>query len=164
MPMTIKNISVAILVIALITLGAYAFSLNQATAPTTENVEGSAIQIPESPYEDAEDGGPAFTSVTLTDAGFSPASVTISRGETVRFVNDSSRGMWVGADAHPTHTQYDGTSTREHCANGANTGTSFDQCASVEKGSFWDFTFTKSGTFGYHNHVGASNTGTIIVQ
>ena len=114
--------------------------------------------------ETEEDGGPTFKVVTLTDNGFSPTSITIARGETIRFVNDSSRNMWVGADEHPTHTEYDGTSTREHCANGMNTGASFDQCTAVAKGAFWDYTFEKSGTFGYHNHVGASNTGTVVVQ
>jgi len=167
--MTTKNVLIAILVIVLIALGAYAFSMNRAIAPSdglsgdqsapvnTETGTGNAS-------ENEEDGGPAFTVVTLTDSGFSPASVSIARGETVRFINESSRGMWVATDEHPTHTEYDGTSTREHCANDVNTGTSFDQCASVEKGDYWDYTFTKSGTFSFHNHVGASNTGTVVVH
>lgn len=163
--MNTKNLFVAILVIALIALGAYAFSTNRASAPSNEvAVEENTVESTGSVMENEEDGGPALAVVTLTDDGFSPSSVTVARGETVRFINDSSRGMWVGVDEHPTHTEYDGTSTREHCTNGMNTGTSFDQCTSVEKGVFWDFTFTKSGTFDFHNHVGASNTGTVVVQ
>ena len=163
--MNTKNVLVAILVIGLIALGAYAFSTNQVSAPSNEvAVEENTVESTGTSIENDEDGGPAFKVITLTDSGFSPASVTIARGETVRFINDSARGMWVGADEHPTHTEYDGTSTREHCANGMNTGTSFDQCASVAKGDFWDYTFAKSGTFGFHNHVGASNTGTVVVQ
>lgn len=163
--MNTKNALIAILVIALVALGAYAFSTNQASAPSNGAADKeNAVESTGAAMENEEDGGPAFRVVTLTDSGFSPASVTVARGETVRFINDSSRGMWVGADEHPTHTEYDGTSTREHCTNGMNTGTSFDQCASVAKGEFWDYTFEKNGTFGYHNHVGASNTGTVVVQ
>ncbi len=163
--MNIKNLLVAILVIAFIALGAYAFSTNRASAPSNDPVvEENALETTGPSAENEEDGAPTFTVVTLTDNGFSPSSVTVARSETVRFVNDSSRGMWVGVDEHPTHTEYDGTSTREHCSNGMNTGTSFDQCTSVEKGVSWDFTFTKSGTFDFHNHVGASNTGTVVVE
>lgn len=165
--MTPKNVLVAILVIALIALGAYAFSMNRAVAPSGTSAERmGATTTPDvaTVAEDEEDGGPAFAVITLTDNGFSPSSVSVARGETVRFINDSSRGMWVASNEHPTHTEYDGTSTREHCANGANTGTSFDQCASVSKGDFWDYTFLKSGTFSFHNHVGASTTGTVVVR
>lgn len=161
--MTTKNLLIAIVVIALIALGAYAFSTREAAAPSDEQSMEQSATTSESSINE-EDGGPAFTVITLTDNGFSPSSVTIAVGETVRFINDSSRGMWIGADEHPTHTEYDGTSTREHCSNGMSTGGSFDQCTSVANGEFWDYTFTKSGTFGFHNHVGASHTGTVIVR
>lgn len=163
--MNTKNVLIAIGVVALIAVAAYALSANRAAAPSNESAaEEKAIERTETSIEIEEDGGPAFKVVTLTDTGFTPASVTVARGETVRFINDSSRGMWVGSDEHPTHTEYDGTSTREHCTNSMNTASSFDQCASVAKGDFWDFAFNKSGTFDFHNHVGASNTGTIVVE
>lgn len=162
--MNTKHGLIAILVIALIAIGAYAFSTNRAAAPSNEAMIQEPVANTDTTIENEEDGGPAFTVITLTENGFSPASVTVARGETVRFINESSRGMWVGADEHPTHTEYDGTSTREHCANGMNTAASFDQCSSVTRGEFWDYTFEKTGTFGFHNHVGASNIGTVIVR
>lgn len=163
--MNTRNLLIAIVVIALIAFAAYAFSANRAAAPSNEGAgEEGVTERTETTITTDEDTGPAVSTISLTDTGFSPATMTIARGETVRFRNDSSRSMWIGTDEHPTHTEYDGTSTREHCVNGMNIGTSFDQCASVAKGEFWDFTFEKSGTFGYHNHVGASNTGTVIVQ
>lgn len=133
------------------------------------NAEPSAeIPVAERPaaseHDDETDTASGVTVVTLTDAGFTPKTVTIERGQTVRFVNASSRSMWVGSDDHPTHTGYDGTSTREHCADGEATNGTFDQCEATPQGEHWDYAFEKSGTFGYHNHVGASNTGTVIVQ
>lgn len=151
------------LIIVILALGAwYALSPKRAAAPTDSAAMQEGTVNADAPVE--EDGGPAFTVVTLTDAGFSPTTVTVAVGETVRFVNESSRGMWIGSNDHPTHTQYDGTSTREHCADGTSTNGTFDQCASANKGDYWDFTFEKAGTFGFHNHVGASNTGTVIVK
>lgn len=105
-----------------------------------------------------------FTVITLTDAGFSPANATVAVGDTVRFMNESSRGMWIGSDDHPTHTNYDGTSMREHCADDAATNGTFDQCSAAAAGQHWDYTFEKAGTFGFHNHVGISNTGTVVVN
>lgn len=158
-----KTIGILVVVIVVIAGVWYALSAQKASAPVTETpvTTDSGLVEPTSPS-----AGPAnddsVTDVTLTDAGFSPASVTISIGDTVRFTNNSSGRMWVGADNHPTHTTYDGTSVREHCQNG--TSAAFDECGAVETGGTFDFTFTKAGTFGYHNHVRASETGTVVVK
>lgn len=103
-----------------------------------------------------------LTSVTVTYNGstFSPASVTIQKGGTVHFVSTSG-GMWVASDVHPSHTDYDGTSRAVHCAAGYTGAAPFDQCAS---GTSYSFTFTKTGTFTYHDHMNAGVKGTVIVQ
>ncbi|MBI3495579.1 cupredoxin domain-containing protein [Candidatus Berkelbacteria bacterium] len=86
--------------------------------------------------------------VSYTDSGFSPASITVKSGTTVTFTNTSSQSMWVASDPHPIHTGLAG----------------FDERASVEKGGTYSFTFTKVGSFGYHNHLNPSDTGTVVVQ
>ncbi|PIQ91741.1 MAG: hypothetical protein COV70_02095 [Parcubacteria group bacterium CG11_big_fil_rev_8_21_14_0_20_39_22] len=102
------------------------------------------------------------TEIIYDGNNFSPDSVTIGQGDTVRFVNKSNRPMWVGSDLHPTHTIYGGTSLREHCPSTGNTA--FDQCESVGEDGVYEFTFDKTGKWGYHNHVSASASGEIIVQ
>lgn len=103
---------------------------------------------------------PKTVTVTYSSSGgFSPKSITINKGDTVTFVSQSGQ-MWVGADEHPSHTGYDGTSRQEHCTGGPST-TSFDQCS---VGSSYSFTFNKTGTFDYHNHVGSAQVGTVIVK
>lgn len=102
--------------------------------------------------------------VTYTDQGFVPKVITIAVGDTVRFVNNSGGEMWVAADEHPTHTSYDGTTTREHCAEGVPTNGSFDQCTKSGAGTSWSYTFSKNGSFEYHNHLRAADGGTIIVE
>jgi plastocyanin len=102
---------------------------------------------------------PKTVTVTYNGSAFSPASVTIHKGDTVKFVNAGSGPMWVASDSHPTHTLYSGTNGSQHCPD--TTGTAFDQCSA---GSSYSFTFGKTGTWSYHNHASASARGTVIVQ
>jgi len=95
-----------------------------------------------------EKGGvPARVVVTFTDSGFSPKTVTVSSGSTVAFMNESTGGMWVASDVHPTHQLLPG----------------FDAQKSVAKGGSYEYTFTKVGTWTYHNHVAPTQTGTVVV-
>lgn len=103
---------------------------------------------------------PKTVTVTYTaKGGFSPTTTLIMRGDTVTFQAEDETSMWVGVADHPSHTKYDDTDLKTHCVEGATP--SFDQC---KTGSSFSFTFNKAGTFGYHNHVGAPQKGTIIVQ
>ena len=83
-----------------------------------------------------------------TDAGFSPANLTVKVGDTVTFKNQSSADMWVASAMHPTHSVYNGTTLQQHCPDPENND--FDQCQSGGAGTSWSFTFTKAGSFGYH--------------
>lgn len=93
--------------------------------------------------------------------GFSPASVTIKKGDTVTFVATSGSGrMWVASDQHPSHQGYSGTSKSEHCVAGYSPAP-FDQCTNDTS---FSFTFGKTGTWGYHNHSNAGDSGVVVVQ
>ena len=85
------------------------------------------------------------TVITYSDSGFSPKSVTVKAGTTVKFESVAEAGMWVASAPHPAHTDYPG----------------FDQ---KQTGTIYQFTFTKVGTWKYHNHVNTSHTGTIVVE
>jgi plastocyanin len=103
------------------------------------------------------------TTVTYTDSGFSPQTVTVDVGDTVRWESEASSPMWVGSDQHPTHTEYSGNSLNQHCENGDQTEAAFDQCST---GETFTFTFEKAGEWGYHNHRyrPQTYTGTVIVE
>jgi plastocyanin len=98
--------------------------------------------------------------VVFTGSGFEPADITVEQGETVTWVNDGSRTMWVGSDQHPTHTEYAGTDVREHCENGDQNSAAFDQCSTGDR---FSFTFEKTGEWGYHNHQPFVSGGTVTV-
>lgn len=89
----------------------------------------------------------ATTTVTYTDSGFTPKTITVAVGTAVTFMNQSSAGMWVASAVHPTHQLLPG----------------FDQLKSVGKGEKYTYTFAKVGTWKYHNHVSPSDIGTVVV-
>lgn len=97
--------------------------------------------------------------VYYTSEGFQPQSITIQQGDTVTWINNASTSMWVGSNNHPSHTQYDGTSTTLHCNNGESD--TFDQCSAGDR---YSFTFSKTGDWGYHNHHNQFDTGTVVVE
>ena len=87
--------------------------------------------------------------VTYSDSGFSPATVSVKVGDTVRFVNTTTREMEVASNPHPIHTDY----------------TAFDQGkTSFDKQNIFEFTFTKTGHWKYHNHEAPRNQGVVIVE
>ena len=85
--------------------------------------------------------------VTYSDSGFTPNTVTVKAGTTVSFVNESTKQMWVASAMHPTHQLLPG----------------FDELESVGEGGTYEYTFAKIGTWKYHNHVGPSDTGSVVV-
>ncbi|MBL4644812.1 MAG: hypothetical protein JKX80_03015 [Candidatus Pacebacteria bacterium] len=125
--------------------------------PFTEEIE--PVGLPAAPA--AQAGDPIFHAlVEYTDAnGFQPATVSIVKGETIRFVNMSDRGVWVGGNSHPTHTQYPEKSSND-CL-----GTSFDTCRILTGAAeFWEFTFNEVGTWRYHNHIRPNDGGVVVVK
>ncbi len=101
---------------------------------------------------------PAAASVAYGPNGFAPAEITIKKGDTVTWTNQSTDAMWVASAKHPAHTVYAGTTLAQHCGDA--TDVSFDQC---KNGSSYSFTFDKAGTWAYHNHSNAGMFGKVIV-
>src|SRR3989338_5746878 len=94
--------------------------------------------------------------VSYTDRGFEPPALTIKKGETIRFTNNSGGGLWVASVARPGATVYPGQSD---CGVSA-----FGTCAALKPGDFWEFTFDVSGTWSYKNISDTAKTGTVTVR
>ncbi|MBI4085977.1 MAG: hypothetical protein HY433_01890 [Candidatus Liptonbacteria bacterium] len=174
--------------IVIAVLGAAAigyFLLQTPSQPQPQSPEeGIGVQTPSSSYDDSQTNPqtasssvsapqqptptentsvkPNIVTVAYTDLGFSPASVSIRKGETVKFVNQSPEPMWVASGVHPTHEVYGGTTLAQHCPDAENL--TFDECNGAPSGQSWIFTFTKSGSWGYHNHLRARDKGTVTVE
>ena len=100
--------------------------------------------------------------ITYTDSGYSPNTITIRKGETVTWKNESSMPMWTASAVHPTHTVYPGTNIT-NCGTPAGLK-QFDACSRVAPGQSRSFKFDNVGTWKYHNHLNASNVGTVVVK
>ena len=100
--------------------------------------------------------------VTYTDAGYSPSTLTVKRGEIVTFKNQSLRSMWPASAVHPIHMAYSGTSLSAHCPDTA--GNAFDACKGFLPSDSWSFKFNKTGAWKYHDHLNPGSIGIIVVE
>lgn len=156
----------AIVAVIIIGLGVWYFAAKRPAAvpPGNSAAPAAATSTTSSAAEGTSLPQPAAVTVTYTDSGFSPKSITITRGQTVTWVNQSAGKMWVASAVHPSHAVYDGTTLAEHCSSGApKSATTFDECTAVDAGQSFSFTFAKAGTWKYHNHVDAGDAGSVVV-
>ena len=101
--------------------------------------------------------------ITYTDAGYTPNLITIKKGETVVWKNESKFMMWTASAVHPTHKAYPDTDIA-FCDLNDETRIMFDACKGIVLGQSWSFKFNNIGTWGYHNHSNSSHWGKIIVE
>ena len=144
-----KVIWAVLAVLIIIVLGAFFVSRNnQASVSDTPTATENPIAITTS-TKSAEPVAVATENiVTYSDSGFTPASISVKVGDTVTFKNTSSKNMWVASAPHPTHSAYP----------------EFDAKKSSATGESYMFTFTKAGTWKYHNHLTPTAFGTIVVE
>lgn len=85
--------------------------------------------------------------IVYTNEGFMPKEISIKKGQTVKFINESDRKMWVASNDHPSHLIYP----------------EFDQKEITVRGAVYEFKFEKTGNWDFHNHLFSSHGGTIKV-
>lgn len=100
--------------------------------------------------------------VEITENGFSPSSLTIFRGDRVKFVNIGSSPSWPASAVHPTHKVYPGSNI-EKCGT-VEENLIFDACEGLAPGEDYTFEFNEIGTWSYHDHLHANLRGTIVVE
>ena len=122
---------------------------NDDKKPST-NTNGTSSATPaegNSGVSETEVVAPAAATISYNGSLFSPSQVTAKAGDTIAIRNDSSEEIDLKSDPHPVHA-----------ANPElNTGL-------VVPGEIKTFKVSSKGTFGYHNHLDPSQTGTIVVK
>lgn len=134
-----RKIAIIIVAVVIIGAGAYFLMRQNSTTTTTTNTPTSTSS--------ATDTQAVAATITYTDNGFLPQTVTVKSGQTVAIKNEASSDMQFDSDPHPIHT--------------TDPELNIDV---VAPGEVKTFTVTKAGTFGYHNHLNPSQTGKIVVQ
>jgi len=128
---------VALAVVAVLMLGAAAYL----AARDDGKNQGPATAAPVQPS----------ANVSFTKDGMSPATVTVAAGTQVAWTNNDDAPHQVAADPYPLHNSIEG----------------FDSDVTLQKDEVFSFTFEKTGTYSYHDHLNPLDTrrqGTVIVE
>lgn len=125
------------------------------TAPSTSGTSGGSstggtgsTTSPPSTGGGTSSTAPKTYDISYTNSCYDPANVTIKKNDTVKFTNNSTNNMEPASNNHPSHTLY----------------SEFDANNNIAPGGTYSFTFTKTGSWGYHDHSKPNCTGTITVQ
>jgi len=110
---------------------------------TTANSSQSDVDDPDQTVSSEET---VATTITFTNEGFMPSTVTVKKGTTVTVKNESNQRVQFSSDDHPTHR--------------LNTEMNLDV---LEPGESASFTAETVGTHGFHDHIDDSKTGTLVV-
>ena len=129
----------ALIILLMLILGGAVTMLGE---PRDQAAFGSGSPVP-SPTEMRE---PRFYTITYKSGVFSPTNLRIHSGDTVRFKNDSFFSIRIISDQT------------------SNKIPMFDSVGDVPQGSYFSYTFSEKGIFGYHNNKNPDQQGTIIVR
>lgn len=121
------------------------------TEPAPKPVVKKAVQTPTQVITPAPK--PTGNVVELTDKGFVPLTLEIKRGESVEFINSSSKAMVIHGSTDKPESIYPGFS---------------QESGPLGRGGKFYFAFTTAGAWPYVNLVGsvanAKDVGVIIVK
>lgn len=98
--------------------------------------------------DDADEEVAGEVTITMSESGFSPASVAVKPGTKVQFVNNGQALHWPASAVHPTHTVLPG----------------FDAKRGLATGETYAFTFNKSGVWTCHDHLVPNLTCVVTVS
>jgi plastocyanin len=140
---TVRKVIITTVVVVVVGLGGWwliasmsANDMNDSSNDTT-NGQNQAVD------EDVE----VAATITYTNEGFTPATITVKVGDTIKIVNNAENVMYFASDEHPTHLN-----------------NSELNIGDIEPGSSATVTVASQGTWGYHDHYNASAGGEIIVE
>ena|SRR3989338_8944018 len=131
----------------LLLAGVFVLSKNQSQVePTTQVQPTAGVKDEEDVMEKEEDENEKAT-ISVTDTGFEPQTVTIKAGTEVVWINNTSATTNVSSAKHPTHLEYPPLNL-----------------ANFEPGESVSLVFTEPGTYKYHDHLNPTKFGTVVVE
>ena len=112
-----------------------------------DNIDNSSVISPNLVLSSDTKSTRIYT-VSYKAGVFSPTNLRIHAGDTVRFKNESFFPIHIVSDPESGHPALPG----------------FDSVGDVPQNSYFSFTFSDKGIFGYHNRKSIDEGGTIIVR
>jgi plastocyanin len=135
-----KIILIAAIIIATAVVVALVFSRPASTPTNTDTSGGSSSNVADTSEE------PDVT-IIYDGASFNLSAASVKSGGIVRVINKSQKNLEFDSDPHPVHTD-----NTELNAGG------------IEPGKSATFTLTTKGSWGFHNHLNASQKGELTVE
>ncbi len=149
-----RALIITVVVVAILAIGAFLLVNNKNKSTSSSSTTSSSDNSSTSGSSDnSSSSTPASDTVTITytDSGFSPSSAKVKNGGQIIWVNKSGSQVQIGVNPHPTHT-------------GDRMITNGQFTLDLDDGQQTTVNVTKTGTFGYHNHLLPNDTGTITVE
>lgn len=139
-----SKLLLGLLLVIIIAVGGFMLLSNKSTNnnPSQNQNTQDANVTPATQTTQAQDAN-----VTAGQNGFEPQTLTVKTGTRVIWTNKSGGPVTVNSDNHPTHLLWP-----------------FLNLGEFDNGSSVSVTFDKNGKYTYHNHLNASQTGTVIVE
>ena len=135
--------------VAVLGLVLSACSLYKTSSNTDQTGAGDSSQ--QQSQGQTQQQGQVAATVTFSDSGVSPSTVTIQSGEAITWTNSGTGAVQVASDPHPTHTD------NRELTNG-------QSALQIAPGASSTITLTKTGNWGYHDHLNPSTRGKVVVQ
>ena len=146
-----KKAIIAVIILAVLVGGAFALMSGSDKTDTPQIETTTPVISPNTDANDTSDSPntPTSSEVTITYSGnsFSPATLTVKAGTTVTIVNESSSQMQFSSNDHPVHSDNPELNA-----------------AAIGAGQSTTITPSSTGTWGYHDHLNESVTGTLVVE
>lgn len=138
-----------------------AVSSNPPASNQPNNPSGSPVQNLGQTSTPANQPSAKTWRVEYKDGTFTPASLTVKKGDKVTWVNKNATNFWPASAMHPTHKVYPGSDI-EKCGT-VEASKIFDACRSIAQGGEYSFVFNEVGSWKYHDHMKASAFGAVEV-
>ncbi len=155
-----KGLAIGVIVVILVVIGYLLISIVGEKSESSEDAEEDSIKVV-SPEENKVEIMKKDI-IEITSSGFSPGTLEIKQGETVKFVNKDSNEHWPASAVHPTHTIYPNSDIRK-CGTDEEKNI-FDACRGLKQEEEYSFKFDMKGSWKYHDHLAPGLRGTIIVN
>ncbi len=136
-----NRIILAAVVVIIVAIGGF-FLVSGNKSPQVSDVQPSPSASPTESVSPA-----AGVEIQLTADGFDPAKLVVKVGDRVTWKNNSGSTATVSSDPHPAHTLFP-----------------IINLGPFDDGATHSVVFDKAGTYTYHNHLDASQKGTVIVE
>lgn len=144
-----NKIAIAIIGILVVVGAVILLSTNANKGGTDESTSAPATQTKTTtPVETSVNQDETLVDiiVNITATGYNPRNIIIKAGTKVTWINSSGQRGNVSSDPHPTHLSYPPLNLGDFSDGGA-----------------VSMIFDTPGTYGYHNHLNATQTGTVVV-